>query len=78
MHNNVVDSIGVPTHLRLPAHPRLFVVSFIIWLMRVLKVAMRSLGFEVKNEELKKMLSDVDGTIDFAEPLAMVAGKVGG
>ena len=70
----------MPIHLRLPvpAHPRLFVMSFIIWLMRVLKVAMRSLGFEVKNGELKKMLSDIDGTIDFAEPLAMVTGKVGG
>jgi Ca2+-binding EF-hand superfamily protein len=33
-----------------------------------LKAAMRSLGFEVKNEELKKMLPD--GTIDFVEPLA--------
>ena len=72
------STLGVPTHLRLPARPRLFVMSFIIWLMRVLKVAMRSLGFEVKNEELKKMLSDIDGTIDFAETLAMVAGKVGG
>ena len=29
--------------------------------MRVLQAAMRSLGFEVKNEELKKMLSDIDG-----------------
>ena len=50
--------------------------------MRELKAAMRSLGFEVKNEEPKKMVSDIDGdgngTIDFAEPLAMVAGKVGG
>ena len=72
------STLGVPTHLRLPAHPRMFVMSFIIWLTRVLKVAMRSLGFEVKNEELKKMLSDIDGTIDFAEPLAMVAGKVDG
>ena len=36
--------------------------------VRELKAAMRALGFEVKNEELKKMLSD--GTIDFAEPLA--------
>ena len=49
--------------------------------MRELKAAMRSLGFEVKNEEPKKMVSDIDGdgngTIDFAEPLAMVAGKVG-
>jgi len=45
-------------------------MSFVIWLMRVLQAAMRSLGFEVKNEELKKMLSDIDGdgngTIDFS------------
>ena len=46
--------------------------------IRELKAAMRALGFEVKNEELKKMLSDIDGTIDFAEPLTMVAGKVDG
>ena len=49
--------------------------------MRELKAAMRSLGFEVKNEEPKKMVSDIDGdgngTIDFAEPLAMMTGKVG-
>ena len=49
--------------------------------VRELKAAMRSLGFEVKNEELKKMVSDIDGdgngTIDFAEPLAMMTGKVG-
>merc|ERR1719345_66409 len=42
---------------------------------------MRSLGFEVKNEELKKMVSDIDGdgngTIDFAEFLAMMTGKMG-
>ena len=46
--------------------------------MRVLKVAMRSHGFEVKNEELKKIPSDIDGTVDFGEPLAMVTGKVDG
>ena len=28
--------------------------------IRELKAAMRALGFEVKNEELKKMVSDVD------------------
>ena len=59
----------------------MFVMSFVIWLTRVLKVAMRSLGFEVKNEELKKMVSDIDGdgngTIDFAEFLAMMTGKMG-
>jgi centrin-1 len=42
---------------------------------------MRSLGFEVKNEELKKMVSDIDGdgngTIDFAEFLQMMTGKMG-
>merc|ERR1712086_137162 len=46
-----------------------------------LKAAMRSLGFEVKNEELKKMVSDIggdgNGTIDFAEFLAMMTGKMG-
>merc|ERR1712028_126411 len=46
-----------------------------------LKAAMRSLGFEVKNEELKKMVSDIDGdgngTIDFAEFLEMMTGKMG-
>ena len=61
------------THLRLFAH--------LIWLMRVLKAAMRSLVFEVKDEELKKMLSDIDGdgngTIDFAEFPAMMTGKMG-
>merc|ERR1712028_200892 len=49
--------------------------------VRELKAAMRSLGFEVKNEELKKMASDIDGdgngTIDFAEFLAMMTGKMG-
>ena len=48
--------------------------------MRELKAAMRSLGFEVKNEELKKMVSidgDGNGTIDFAKFLAMMTGKMG-
>merc|ERR1712086_654029 len=49
--------------------------------VRELKAAMRSLGFEVKNEELKKMVSDIDGdgngTIDFAGFLAMMTGKMG-
>merc|ERR1712224_553167 len=39
--------------------------------VRELKAAMRALGFEVKNEELKKMVSDIDndgnGTIEFGE-----------
>merc|ERR1712195_328001 len=49
--------------------------------VRELKAAMRSLGFEIKNEELKKMVADVDGdgngTIEFAEFLAMMTGKMG-
>merc|ERR1712007_111821 len=44
--------------------------------VRELKAAMRALGFEVKNEELKKMVSDVDndgnGTIEFGEFLEKV------
>merc|ERR1712224_914810 len=48
--------------------------------VRELKAAMRALGFEVKNEELKKMVSDVDndgnGTIEFAEFLEMMTGKM--
>merc|ERR1739841_231749 len=46
---------------------------------RELKAAMRALGFEVKNEELKKMVSDVDndgnGTIEFVEFLGMMGEK---
>merc|ERR1712010_102800 len=49
--------------------------------VRELKAAMRALGFEVKNEELKKMVADVDndgnGTIEFAEFLNMMTGKMG-
>merc|ERR1712134_152238 len=49
--------------------------------VRELKAAMRALGFEVKNEELKKMVTDVDndgnGTIEFAECLQMMTGKMG-
>merc|ERR1711981_968776 len=49
--------------------------------VRELKAAMRALGFEVKNEELKKMASDVDndgnGTIEFAEFLGMMTAKMG-
>merc|ERR1711985_143676 len=49
--------------------------------VRELKAAMRALGFEVKNEELKKMVEDVDndgnGTIEFAEFLSMMTGKMG-
>merc|ERR1712007_262456 len=39
--------------------------------IRELKAAMRALGFEVKNEELKKMVADIDGdgngTIEMGE-----------
>merc|ERR1711881_168824 len=46
--------------------------------IRELKAAMRALGFEVKNEELKKMVTDVDnGTIEFAEFLGMMTAKMG-
>ena len=49
--------------------------------VRELKAAMRSLGFEVKNEELKKMVADVDtdgsGMIEFGEFLEMMTGKMG-
>merc|ERR1739847_217202 len=49
--------------------------------VRELKAAMRALGFEVKNEELKKMVTDIDndgsGTIEFVEFLAMMTGKMG-
>merc|ERR1712196_449785 len=47
---------------------------------RELKAAMRALGFEVKKEELKKMISDIDsdasGHIEFPEFLEMMTGKV--
>merc|ERR1711988_926725 len=49
--------------------------------VRELKAAMRALGFEVKNKELKKMVSDVDndgnGTIEFSEFLMMMTAKMG-
>merc|ERR1711959_729576 len=49
--------------------------------VRELKAAMRALGFEVKNEELKKMVADIDGdgngTIEFGEFLQMMTGKMG-
>ena len=47
---------------------------------RELKAAMRALGFEVKKEELKKMITDIDadgsGQIEFPEFLEMMTGKV--
>merc|ERR1739848_495748 len=49
--------------------------------VRELKAAMRALGFEIKNEEPKKMVSDIDGdgngTIEFGEFLGMMTGKMG-
>merc|ERR1712188_268324 len=49
--------------------------------VRGLKAAMRALGFEVKKEELKKMISDIDndgnGSIEFQEFLEMMTGKMG-
>merc|ERR1712166_642631 len=49
--------------------------------VRELKAAMRALGFEVKKEELKKMISDIDndgnGDIDFQEFREMMTGKMG-
>merc|ERR1712010_272431 len=49
--------------------------------VREIKAAMRALGFEVKNEELKKMVADVDsdgsGQIEFGEFLQMMTGKMG-
>merc|ERR1711981_1023247 len=48
--------------------------------VRELKAAMRALGFEVKNEELKKMVADVDsdgsGQIEFGEFLEMMTSKI--
>ena len=42
---------------------------------------MRALSFEVKKEELKKMISDIDndgnGSIEFGEFLEMMTGKMG-
>merc|ERR1712188_324288 len=44
--------------------------------VRELKAAMRALGFEVKKEELKKMISDIDndgnGSIEFQELQDMI------
>merc|ERR1712110_295278 len=49
--------------------------------IRELKAAMRALGFEVKKEELKKMIADIDndgnGDIEFGEFLEMMTGKMG-
>merc|ERR1711998_726425 len=49
--------------------------------VRELKAGMRALGFEVKKEELKKMISDIDndgnGSIEFQEFLEMMTGKMG-
>ncbi len=49
--------------------------------VRELKAAMRALGFEMKKEEVKKMLSDLDkdvnGQISFDEFTGMMTGKMG-
>lgn len=48
---------------------------------RELKAAMRALGFQVKKEEIRKMILDVDndgsGSVDFNEFLEMMQGKMG-
>lgn len=45
-----------------------------------LKVAMRSLGFEPKQEEIQKMIADIDkdgsGTIEFPEFLELMTAKM--
>eukprot|EP00658_Telonema_sp_P-2_P080046 TRINITY_DN788_c0_g1_i10.p1 TRINITY_DN788_c0_g1~~TRINITY_DN788_c0_g1_i10.p1 ORF type:complete len:159 (+),score=83.41 TRINITY_DN788_c0_g1_i10:169-645(+) len=49
--------------------------------IRELKAAMRALGFQVKKEELRKLVQDIDidgnGEIDFQEFLEMMTGKMG-
>ena len=49
--------------------------------VRELKAAMRALGFEVKNDELKKMVADVDtdgsGQIEFPEFLGIIKNSDG-
>ena len=48
--------------------------------IKELKVAMRALGFEVKKDEIKKMVDDLDrdgdGSVDFDEFMAMMSGKM--
>merc|ERR1712014_226429 len=48
---------------------------------RELKAAMKALGFDVKNDELKKMITDIaadgSGHIEFPEFLEMMTGKMG-
>merc|ERR1712166_1374546 len=48
---------------------------------RELKGAMRALGFEVSNEELTKMVTDIDtdgnGSVEFKEFVGMMTGKMG-
>merc|ERR1712087_596055 len=48
---------------------------------RELKAAMHALGFDVKKDELKKMITDIDadgsGQIEFPEFLEMMTGKMG-
>merc|ERR1740138_1821615 len=49
--------------------------------IKELKVAMCALGFEVKKDEIKKMVDDLDrdgdGSVDFDEFMAMMSGKMG-
>jgi hypothetical protein len=49
---------------------------------RELKAAMKALGVQVKKEELKKMITDVDadgsGSVEFPEFLQMMTAKMGG
>ena len=46
-----------------------------------LKTAMRALGFEPEDDEIQKMISDIDGdasgTIDYTEFLEMMTKKIG-
>ena len=48
--------------------------------LRELKAAMRALGFEVKKEEVQKMLADIDknatGEIEFEDFVHMMTGKM--
>ena len=47
------------------------------WSMDELQAAVRSLAFEVKTAELKKMVGTISNGTDFAEFLAMMTGKMG-
>ena len=47
------------------------------WSMDELQAAVRSLAFEVKTAELKKMVGTISNGTDFAEFLAMMANRQG-